>query len=135
MTTCVRVRLGPETYALPVSQVKEVAELGSLTPVPGAAAEVLGICNLRGTILAVYDLCAALGVATPGPRSRLIVAEAGGAQAGLAVDTIEDVTDLSVPLEQLESGLLLGSAIVDGGLIGFIDVDALFDALRAKESK
>lgn len=132
MTTCVRVRLGAETYALPVSHVKEVAGLGPLTPVPGAAAEVLGICNLRGTILAVYDLCTALGVAASA-RSRLVVAEAGGVQAGLAVDAVEDVTDLSVPSAQPESGLLLGSAIVDGHLVGFIDVDALFDSLRGKE--
>jgi purine-binding chemotaxis protein CheW len=132
VTTYVRVRLGVETYALPVSHVKEVAGLGALTPVPGAAAEVLGVCNLRGTILAVYDLGAALGVAAK-PRSRLVVAEAGGVQAGFAVDTIEDVADLPVPSEQLESGLMVGSAIVDGDLVGFIDVDALFDALRFKE--
>lgn len=132
MTTYVRVRLGDETYALPVSHVKELAGLGALTPVPGAAGEVLGICNLRGRILAVYDLCAVLGV-VGGRRSRLVVTEAGGIQVGLAVDTVEDVADLSVSLEQVEAGLLLGSAIVDGELVGFIDVDALFDALRTKE--
>lgn len=130
MITCVRVRVGAETYALPVSQVKEVAELGSLTPVPGAAAEVLGVYNLRGAILAVYDLSAILGIDASGRPARLVVAEAGGQQAGLAVDAVDDVAELALPLERPESGLLLGSAILDGELVGFIDVDALFETLR-----
>ena len=52
----VRLRVGRERYALPIENVLEVAELGSLSALPGAGAAVLGVRNLRGQVLPVFDL-------------------------------------------------------------------------------
>ena len=57
----VRVRVADEHYALPVADVLEVAELGEVTPVPGAGAAVLGVRNLRGQVLPVVDLATVFG--------------------------------------------------------------------------
>ena len=62
------MRVGVETYALPIEHVQEAAELGTLTPVPGAPNSVLGVYNLRGEILPVYDLSAVLGISRNGQR-------------------------------------------------------------------
>jgi purine-binding chemotaxis protein CheW len=132
--TYVRVRLGAETYALPVSRVEEVAQLGSLTPVPGTVASVLGVCNLRGAILAVYDFAEVLGIEAPGPRSRIVVAEAVGRRVGLAVDSVDDVAELDAPITEVVSGLLVGSSVVDDELVGFVDVSAVFEILGAEET-
>jgi purine-binding chemotaxis protein CheW len=132
--TYVRVRLGAETYALPVSRVEEVAQLGPLTPVPGAAAAILGVCNLRGTILAVYDFAEVLSIAGPGPRSRIVVTETDGRRIGLAVDSVDDVAELDAPIGEAASGLLVGSSVVDDELVGFVDVGAMFEILRAEET-
>ena len=84
----VRLRIGAERYALPVENVREIAELGQLTPVPGAPAIVLGIRNLHGQILPVYDLAAVLGMAGGEPAARLLVVERAGRLVGLAIDEV-----------------------------------------------
>jgi purine-binding chemotaxis protein CheW len=125
----VTVRVGAELYALPVEAVREIAELGHVTPVPGARAETIGLQNLRGSALPVYDLAAVLGIPS-GDAQRIAVVEAQGCRAGLAVDEACDVGELPDADEEAHSSLLLGAALTDHGLIGILDLDRLFDALR-----
>ena len=126
--TCVRVRVGAESYALPVRHVPEVAELGDLTAVPGAPSQVMGIRNLRGEVLGVFDLAGVLGAAGAEPQ-RIVVADVDGRRCALAVDEVIEVGEFADPEEAVESGLLLGATMVDGVLVGVVDVPALLDAI------
>jgi purine-binding chemotaxis protein CheW len=126
-----RVRLGSEHYALGLEHVLEVLELGDLTPVPGAAAAVLGLHNLRGEILASVDLAAVLGLATTGQARHLVLVEDGHHRAGLAVDELFDLAALPEPSATTGSEFLLGGALVDGALIGVVDVPAVLDSVAA----
>jgi purine-binding chemotaxis protein CheW len=125
----VRVHLGRERYAVPIGNVREVADVGEVAPVPGAPAGVLGVRNLRGQVLPVIDLAAVLGVAAEGPR-RLLVAEDGDRRAGLAVDLVTDVETLPTAEEEASAPHLSGAALIDGELVGVVDVAALFDAVQ-----
>jgi purine-binding chemotaxis protein CheW len=127
--TCVRVRVGAEEFALPVRHVPEVAELGDVTPVPGAPPQVMGIRNLRGEVLPVFDLAAGLGIAGSGEPQRLVLADVGGRRCALAVDEVVEVTELDDAQEAVDSPLLTGSVLVDGRLIGLVDVAGLLEAL------
>lgn len=127
--TCVRVRVGAEEYALPVVHVPEVAELGDVTRVPGTPAQVLGIRNLRGEVLPVFDMAAGFGVAGSGNPERLVLADVGGRRCALAVDEVLEVTELPEAHEAVESPLLAGAVLIEGRLIGLVDVPALLDAL------
>ena len=49
----VHVRVGSETYALPVGDVQEVVPLGEPTPLPGAARSLLGLVTVHGRVIAV----------------------------------------------------------------------------------
>ena len=49
-------RLGGEGYALEVMRVQEVLDMQSLTEVPGGPKFLLGVINLRGHVVPVYDL-------------------------------------------------------------------------------
>ena len=49
-------RLGKEGYALEVMRVQEVLDMQSLTEVPGGPKYLLGVINLRGHVVPVYDL-------------------------------------------------------------------------------
>ena len=129
MTVHVRLRVGPEEYALPVGNVVEVVELGELTTVPGAPPSVLGIRNLRGQILPVFDLAALFGIDGSTPE-RVVVAEDRGRRLGLAVDAVTDVAILAEPAEQTESDFLRGAALVDGALVGIVHVPRLVDELE-----
>lgn len=124
----VRVRVVDEHYALPVEEVAEVVAYGQLTPVPGAPPEVMGVHNLRGQILPVVDLAGPLGLDATEP-ARVVVAESGERRAGLAVDAVVDVGELPPASERPESPHLSGAVLVDGTLVGVLDVGSILAPL------
>ena len=87
------------------------------------------MCNLRGDLLPVFDLAAVLGLPRSAAPQRLLVAERGGTRAGFAVDEVTDVDELPEADQEADGDLLSGAALVDGALVGVIDVDRLFDTL------
>jgi chemotaxis signal transduction protein len=119
---------------MPVEHVLEVAELGDVTPMPGAPAEVLGVRNLRGQIVPVIDLGSVFGIGRTDQPKRLLVAESEGRRAGFAIDEVNDVGDLSDAFEETDSKLLVGSALMDDQLVGIVDVPRLFAALERKKT-
>jgi chemotaxis signal transduction protein len=126
----VQIRVGAELYAFPVAHVLEVGEIGDLTAAPGAWHATLGVRNLRGDLLPVFDLAVVLGLPRSTAPQLLLVAERAGTRAGLAVDEVTDVDDLPEADQDTESDLLSGATLLDGSLIGVIDVDRLFDTLE-----
>jgi chemotaxis signal transduction protein len=124
-TEHVRVRVGEESYALPVESVLEVGAIGAPTPVPGAPRGVLGIWNLRGQVLPVLELAALLGIEAPGTPARMIVAEAGDRRAALAVDAITEVGPLPAATEPSSKEHLTAAALIDGELVGVVEVESL----------
>lgn len=125
----VRLRVGREAYALPIENVTEVAELGELTSVPGGGRAVLGVRNLRGQVLPVFDLAQVLRVPHEGRPARIVVADQDGRLAGLAVDEVTDVAPLGEQHEATSLEYLASSVLEDGQLVGVIDVARVFDAL------
>ena len=51
----VTFQLEEETYGINVMQVREVLRYTEIAPVPGAPEYVLGIINLRGSVVTVID--------------------------------------------------------------------------------
>jgi len=125
----VLLTVGSESYALAVEDVLEVAEVEAPTPVPGSPASVLGVCNLRGNVLPVLDLGALLGGSGERGARRVVVAERGGRRAGLVVSAVTDVGELPEAREPADSPHVSGAAIVDGRLVGMLDLDSLFGAV------
>jgi purine-binding chemotaxis protein CheW len=127
----VRLRLGREHYAVPIENVLEVGELGALSAIPGAGSVVLGVRNLRGQVLPVFDLARVLGIAGDAAR-RLVVAEHEGRQAGLAVDEVTDVGALPGGAEEAQADHLTGAVLDEGRLVGIIDVGRVFRSLAGQ---
>ena len=126
----VKVRVGNESYALPIDSVLEVAELGELTALPGAGTGLLGVRNFHGKVLPVFHLAHALGGSRDVMPTRLVVADTAGAIAGLAVDEVTDVGSLPDVRSESESEYLTDAVLENGTLIGVVDLDRLFAALR-----
>lgn len=125
----VTVRAGTEIYAFPIGNVLEVAVLGELARVPGAGPAVLGVRNLQGQVLPVFDLAHVLGAPPAGRPVRILVAEQGGRLAGLAVDDVLGVAPLPGPLEDAESEYLAHATFQDGSPVGVVDVEQVFARL------
>jgi chemotaxis signal transduction protein len=128
----VHLRVGHERYAMPVEHVLEVASLGALSAVPGAGSAVLGVRNLQGQVLPVFDLARVLSIGGEAATPQVVVAEHHGRLAGLAVDAVTDVGGLAGAVEETELEHLSGAVLDDGHLVGIIDVERLFGALAAQ---
>ena len=126
----VRLRVGREGYALPIENVREVAELGELATVPGAGAAVLGVRNLNGQVLPVFDLASVFGITRDGRPPRIVVAEQNGRVVGLAVDEVTEVSPLGSEREDADPAFLSCAVLEDGRLVGVVDVERMFESLE-----
>lgn len=126
-------RSGGEWFGLPIEEVKEVQPLSKITRVPNTPEEVLGIMNLRGKVLTLYDPLVLLQAPrrTVQEGDQVIVLDlAPELIVGIIVEGIGQVTE--VPLASLESplqsslGPLKGTLDVDGIAVGILDRRKLF---------
>jgi purine-binding chemotaxis protein CheW len=88
--------LGTERYALETCYVRRVERLEELTPIPGAPDFLIGVINLRGEILDVFDLRILFGipVGEVTERSRVVVLGDQRDEFGVLVDAAHEVTTL-----------------------------------------
>jgi len=136
----VRVGVGSEQYALAVEHVNEVVDLGELTPVPGAPDSVLGLRNVNGEIVPVFDLARVLGIERDGRRSdmdqrRVLIAECDGQRVAFAVDRVIDVAPINGTMQESESRHLLASTVIGETLVGVLDADALFESITSEAQR
>jgi chemotaxis signal transduction protein len=70
------IRFGATNFAIRLAEIAGLFVDKKITPVPGAAAALLGIAGFRGAIVPVYDLQALLGKSTAQAARWLFVASA-----------------------------------------------------------
>jgi purine-binding chemotaxis protein CheW len=82
-----------EEYAIESRFLREVLRLADMTPVPGLPEPLAGVTNLRGEILAVFDLRRLFGIASSGIADlpRLIVLGAEHAELGVLVESVREI--------------------------------------------
>jgi purine-binding chemotaxis protein CheW len=89
-------RIGDRICAAPAGIVREVLPRLGATRIPGAAAAVEGLVNVRGALLTVVDGHALLGAdRRPADEGAIVVVELRGRRIGLGVGEIVDF--VSVP--------------------------------------
>jgi purine-binding chemotaxis protein CheW len=137
-------QLGGEGYALEVMRVQEVLDMQSLTEVPGGPRFLLGVINLRGHVVPVYDLRLPFGLTKELKAGRapcVLIVELNSADdiqiTGLLVDRVSDVLEFSPDEVQPAPPLGLGKAtpFVRGlirhqdAFLLVLDVDRIFSTL------
>lgn len=132
-------RMGARLYAIAAEQVAEVIRMPAVARVPQAPRSLLGIANLRGSVLPIASLRGLLGQteAADGSASRAIVLE-GGAPVGLAVDAVDalvtvdaaNIETRQAELATAEGERLSGAFQPDGrsDVAKILDVKALIEA-------
>lgn len=89
---CLTFGAGSECYAVDIRMVREIVDYLPTTVVPRLPPEVLGVTNLRGRILPVFDFASLLGL----PRRDnstgcTIVIDIGPVSVGVVVDRVMGV--------------------------------------------
>ena len=86
------ISLGGELFAMDLGHVSEVFEVDSITPVPGAPPSLVGVANLRGTVIPLADLRPSLGLsARDSSLKYAVVVRHGNQQIGILVDTVPEI--------------------------------------------
>jgi len=136
-------RLGGEGYAIEVMRVQEVLDMQWLTEVPGGPKFLLGVINLRGHVVPVYDLRLPFGLPKDAKQTRapcVLIVESNVGQlqiTGLLVDRVSGVLEFSPEEVQPAPQLGLGKAspFVRGlirhqdAFLLVLDVDRIFSTL------
>ncbi len=85
------ITLGGELFAIDLRHMREVFELGSITPVPGIPASLVGVANLRGTVVPLVDVRPALGVSDSATSKYAVVVHYGTQQVGILIDDVPEI--------------------------------------------
>ncbi len=90
------VEISGQRFAIDIMSVREIRGWCASTRLPQAPAHVLGMINLRGSVLPVVDFSSRLGLgdSEPNTASVVIVTEIGDRLVGLMVDAVCDILTL-----------------------------------------
>lgn len=89
--------LAGERYALETRHLREVVRLTEVTPVPGTPDHLTGVVNLRGEVLALFDLRRLFGLADEplNARARVLVLGDAHAEFGIVAAEVHELMPLS----------------------------------------
>ena len=133
------VRVGEETYGLPLRFLREIQKNSTITRVPGVPRFILGVINLRGEVVSVLDPAVLLDVGgsdgAVGKDSRIVIAEVGGIVVGLRVEKVVRIA--MVPPEAIRPRIaasgaaqspLSGVVTHQGDVYPLVDLERMLDA-------
>ncbi|WP_438449015.1 chemotaxis protein CheW [Gorillibacterium sp. sgz5001074] len=106
---------GQERYCMDIGQVKEIITVPVLTPIQGAPPAVIGLSNLRGSLLPVIHLQRYLGEGASefGPNARIIILDQGERDLGILVDKVSEVVGYREDqVEEVPPGMHDASSLV-----------------------
>jgi purine-binding chemotaxis protein CheW len=117
-------RVGGDAFAVPFSRVREIMGIQEITSVPGSAAFVKGVINLRGKIVPVVDLRLKFGLPQREYKLRtcIVVTQIGTLTMGIVVDSVAEV--LVLRADHIQNGV----AKVKGKVKTLLNLDVLLSA-------
>lgn len=133
-------RVADQDYAVEILEVKEIRRFTPTTLVPDAPSYMIGVINLRGTVVPVFDLRMRFGAGADAAiidrNTAVIVVTVGARNVGIVVDSVTRVLKVSDemlrPIPQfsrsVESSFLLGLIQNGEQLVTWLDVPRLLGA-------
>jgi purine-binding chemotaxis protein CheW len=134
--------LGGELFAVGTLSVREIIEHGLLTPIPMMPSSILGVINLRGSVVPVIDLRLRFGESATQINRRTCIVILEVVQddltqvIGVVVDAVNAVLEIAAqdiepaPLfgTNVRSDFILGMGKVDGRLVILLDIGRVISA-------
>ncbi len=124
MRELISFRVAGQDFCTDIRQVCEIRGWTQVVPMPHAPEFVLGVINLRGTVMPVIDIAARLGFAASEPSERHVIMVVNIDQdwSGLLVEAVSET--LTVPAAQIHKAPLVNSDQTRKLVEGFITTKA-----------
>lgn len=127
-------------FALHLESVERVLRAVEITPLSEAPRNVMGLINVYGRIVPVFDLRQRLGLPAKEvePSDQLVIARTAGRPIAFLVDGISGVEECTAEQETEASAILPGQEQIEGiarlgeGMVIIEDLDQLCSQIVAK---
>ena len=137
-------RIGAEEYAIDIMAVREIKGWTDSTTLPNQPDYLLGVLNLRGAIVPIYDLrCRfGLGLTQATPSHVVIIVSVLDRTIGLLVDAVSDILTVNSseirPVPEMDRGadidFLSGIISVKHGMVVLLSLQKLFSQPHPTEA-
>jgi purine-binding chemotaxis protein CheW len=113
-------RIRGQDFCTDIGQVREIRGWTNVTPMPHAPDTVVGVINLRGTVMPVVDLGARLGFSATIPTEHhvIIVVNVHDQWTGLMVEDVSENSTVSA--DQIQPAPNVGSPLTRQFVEGYI---------------
>ncbi|WP_121632564.1 chemotaxis protein CheW [Tropicibacter alexandrii] len=128
---------GGQDYCLEITQIREIRRWTPVTALPHTPGDVLGVMNLRGAVIPIFDLSArfGLGITPANERNVVIVASVGGTTIGLLVESVSEILSVEKSAIQETPDIksdatrhsILGMISVDDSMVRVVNLDAVLE--------
>ncbi|MET0748205.1 MAG: chemotaxis protein CheW [Rhizobium sp.] len=136
-------RLHDQEFCVKTTTIREIRGWAPSTPIPHAPADVIGVMNLRGSVIPIIDLAYKLGMTSTvaNERSAIVVAEVHNMVIGMLVDRVSDIltigSDQVQPVPEVTASFdrsyCEGIIATENGMICFLNLAKMFKESEAEE--
>jgi purine-binding chemotaxis protein CheW len=112
-------------HLLDMRSVREVVTEPLATELPTAPRAVLGVFNLRGEIIPLFDTAALLGLGTVPSSAFAVVVESALGPAGLAAGGVPEAVELGEPIGSTETLGTTAAYAIDVRIATLLDLDVM----------
>jgi purine-binding chemotaxis protein CheW len=137
--------LGNELYGVTIHSVESIIKMQAITEVPRTEDYVLGVTNLRGTVVPVLDLRRRFNMTNieNTVHTRIIIINSDSAKVGIVVDEVTEVLKISQKTIQppppmsttIESAYINGIARINDSLVILLDLEKILQSSSRKFSR
>lgn len=113
---------GGQGFCIEITEIREIRRWSPVTPLPFSEPDVLGVMNLRGSVIPIIDLSAKLGLGAIQPTTRhvIIVVVLSNRTVGLLVDAVSEI--LTIQGESIRSAPNTGQGDDIRSIRGLVEV-------------
>lgn len=116
----VTFKLDRDRYGVAIDMVREIQRAEGVTTVPTAPDFVVGVMNLRGSILSIVDIRIFFGLppVTIGPAARILLVESDELRVGLLVEHVNEIAQINTA--DIQPPLSPGEGITEDYIRGIV---------------
>ncbi len=137
--------LGNEEYCVRIQHVLEVLNITDINKLPCTPHYFAGVINLRGSILTLMDISQLVGVEgiSDNPSKTIVVIEVDDETAGIVVDKVEDILDVTLKqiapplttLKGIKEEFTEGEVVIEGHPVTLLNLVKIMKDERMKVSE
>jgi len=112
-----------QKYCIEITQIREIRRWSPVTVLPHAPSEILGVMNLRGAVIPIFDLACyfGLGRTNANERNVVIICAVKNRSVGILVESVSEI--ISIDPNEIQETPNVKSAVTKSVIQGVLSVE------------